>query len=55
MRDRTVGKVADLRALVGDNHSASTLGMGHTRWATHGGVETATPTRSCRTTAASPC
>ena len=40
VRDRTVGKVADLRALVGDNHSAATLGMGHTRWATHGGVET---------------
>ncbi len=38
VRDRTVGKVADLRRLVGDNGSPATLGMGHTRWATHGGV-----------------
>ncbi len=39
VRDRTTGKVAELRALVGANHSSARLGMGHTRWATHGGVE----------------
>jgi glucosamine--fructose-6-phosphate aminotransferase (isomerizing) len=39
VRDRTTGKVAELRALVGGNHSTARLGMGHTRWATHGGVE----------------
>ena len=37
-RARTIGGVANLRELVGDNHSVATTGMGHTRWATHGGV-----------------
>jgi glutamine---fructose-6-phosphate transaminase (isomerizing) len=37
-RTRTVGSVAQLRELVGSNHSTATTGMGHTRWATHGSV-----------------
>jgi glutamine---fructose-6-phosphate transaminase (isomerizing) len=38
-RTRTIGKVARLRALLDGTESAATTGMGHTRWATHGGVE----------------
>ena len=30
------GKVSDLTAFTKDKDVASTLGMGHTRWATHG-------------------
>jgi glutamine---fructose-6-phosphate transaminase (isomerizing) len=30
------GKVSDLEAFVGDKDVTATLGMGHTRWATHG-------------------
>ena len=37
-RHRTVGGVANLRALAGSNGSPARWGMGHTRWATHGGV-----------------
>ncbi len=34
---KTKGKVADLKAVSKDiEHSASTIGLGHTRWATHG-------------------
>jgi glutamine---fructose-6-phosphate transaminase (isomerizing) len=38
VRARKVGKVEQLRAIAGQNGSPATLGMGHTRWATHGGV-----------------
>jgi glucosamine--fructose-6-phosphate aminotransferase (isomerizing) len=33
---KTVGKVAELEQTLGSNASSSLIGMGHTRWATHG-------------------
>src|SRR5438034_11482442 len=35
---RAVGNLAELKAAAGPNGSLSTHGLGHTRWATHGGV-----------------
>jgi glutamine---fructose-6-phosphate transaminase (isomerizing) len=35
---RTVGNLAFLKEAAGSNGSVSTTGLGHTRWATHGGV-----------------
>lgn len=37
LRKRT-GKVAELKALCADDENTATCGIGHTRWATHGGV-----------------
>ncbi len=37
LRKRT-GKVAGLKALCADDENTATCGIGHTRWATHGGV-----------------
>lgn len=39
---KTIGKVSALRDLVqaNENNAPSTCGIGHTRWATHGGVST---------------
>ncbi len=38
-RARALGPVKHLREAAADVSSTATLGMGHTRWATHGGVE----------------
>jgi glucosamine--fructose-6-phosphate aminotransferase (isomerizing) len=35
---RAVGNLQNLKAIVGSNGSQATTGLGHTRWATHGGV-----------------
>ena len=48
---RRVGRVQALRDAVGPDGSPATLGVAHTRWATHGGVTEGTPTRSRPATA----
>src|SRR5436853_2366834 len=35
---RAVGNLQNLKERAATNHSQSTTGVGHTRWATHGGV-----------------
>ncbi|KAB1438535.1 glutamine--fructose-6-phosphate transaminase (isomerizing) [Candidatus Galacturonibacter soehngenii] len=36
--NKEIGKVASLASLCGQEKNSSTCGIGHTRWATHGGV-----------------
>ncbi len=46
---RAVGNLANLKRVVGSNASQATTGLGHTRWATHGGVteDNAHPLTGC--------
>ncbi len=46
---RAVGNLANLKRVVGPNGSKATTGLGHTRWATHGGVteDNAHPLTGC--------
>src|SRR6266700_5974808 len=46
---RAVGNLANLKRAVGPNGSKATTGLGHTRWATHGGVteDNAHPLTGC--------
>jgi len=46
---RAVGNLANLKLVAGPNGSHATFGLGHTRWATHGGVteDNAHPLTGC--------
>ena len=47
---KAVGKLSNLREKVGDNATVYNLGIGHNRWATHGGAveKNAHPHTDCK-------
>jgi len=51
---RAVGRIHALESRLDEAGSTATVGIAHTRWATHGDRPKTTPIRTCRATAGSP-